>query len=49
MLAEHDGERAGAVLLTAGPTSPLDHEPAVHVLALTGRARRSGGAASAAS
>ncbi len=34
VLAEHDGERAGAVLLSVGPTSPLDHEPAVHVLAL---------------
>lgn len=35
VVAEHDGERAGAVLLRIAPTSPLDLDPAVHVLALT--------------
>jgi ribosomal protein S18 acetylase RimI-like enzyme len=34
VLAEYDGERAGAVLLRIDTTSPLDLDPAVHVLAI---------------
>lgn len=33
LIAECDGERAGAVLLRAGTISPLNLEPTVHVLA----------------
>jgi len=34
VVAEYDGERAGAVLLVASTISPLNREPTVHVLAL---------------